>query len=495
MQASESSDCESSEPAVRGNAEEDVRAQDRPIIGSDIESVDTAPRAVDAVDPSQNGQHRRFRLRESAIASEQPTVHRDARAVPGFLQRNGTSCRVSLARSTIAARHPATEVVACERAIVVGSRERAADRSGSCLVGRASVMDEAIDFPDGTISPVDGWNSLRTVMRSWGVFHRADPDAMQWLRGHGFAAAQPGNHISPRAQEFLFGEACRNDARVAFEAFLVRLTLHMGRTMAVPEGATPADRPTVPSHARSNGSPSWEQVGSVDLSECLLRRVPMLKSCSCFLRGRLRRCWEFALREGCRVKVAGDVDAEVRAWKLFCFVPMMILCTPKSVGSVGRDELAKRIDDFECGRWVELFEAVSPFTPCVRHRTQCTEEEDMIRRGPAAQSWVERGQVSRARHELTGTPLVPQDRGNRRTVATPASTGTAQRVATHIHGVPARMSVEFGQEDIPRWSSWFRLVRLPASMTKRRCGRRCERHCHRNSFPSIRGKISRTSVQ
>ena len=189
----------------------------------------------------------------------------------------------------------------------------------------------------------------------------------------------------------------------------MRLTLHMGRTMAVPEGATPASRPTVSSRARSNGSPSWEQLDSVDLSECLLRRVPMLKSCPRFLRGRLRQCWGFALRERCSAKLAGDVNAEVRAWKLFCLVPMMILCKPRSAGSVGRDELAKRIEDFEGGRWVELLEAAVAFIPGVRHRTQCTEEEDMIRRGEAAQSRVERGQVSRARHELVGAPLAPKN--------------------------------------------------------------------------------------
>ena len=194
-------------------------------------------------------------------------------------------------------------------------------------------------------------------MRSWGVFHRAD--LTQWLRGHGFAAVQPGNHISAHAEEFLFEEACRNDARVAlFEAVFVRLTLHMGRTMAVPEGATPASRPTVSSHARSNGSPSWEQLDSVDLSECLLRRVPMLNSCLRFLRGRLQQCWGFALLERCRAKLA-DVNAEVRAGKLFCLMPMMILCKPKSVGSVGRDErsgskISRVADGLSCWRQLLL---------------------------------------------------------------------------------------------------------------------------------------------
>ena len=78
-----STDRERPEHRVGGNVEEDVCAQ--PIIGSDIESVDTAPLAGDVGDPPQNGQqHRRLRLRWSAFASEQPTMHRDVRAVQGF---------------------------------------------------------------------------------------------------------------------------------------------------------------------------------------------------------------------------------------------------------------------------------------------------------------------------------------------------------------------------------------------------------------------------
>ena len=34
--------------------------------------------------------------------------------------------------------------------------------------------------------------------------------------------------------------------------------------------------------------------------------------------------------------------------------------------------------------------------------------DEKVRRGLAAQSRVQRGQVSRARHELTGTPLAPK---------------------------------------------------------------------------------------
>ena len=38
-----------------------------------------------------------------------------------------------------------------------------------------------------------------------------------------------------------------------------------------------------------------------------------------------------------------------------------------------------------------------------------TEQDDHVRRGAAAQGRVARGQVSRARHELTGAPLAPKN--------------------------------------------------------------------------------------
>ena len=78
-------------------------------------------------------------------------------------------------------------------------------------------------------------------------------------------------HLSPRSRLFVLGSMQERCTR--FEAVFMRLTLHMGRTMAVPEGATPANQ--APRFlARSNGSPCWEQSGFVDLSECLLRLVP-----------------------------------------------------------------------------------------------------------------------------------------------------------------------------------------------------------------------------
>ena len=51
--------------------------------------------------------------------------------------------------------------------------------------------------------------------------------------------------------------------------------------------------------------------------------------------------------------MASDWVAEERAWKLFRLVPVMLF---RHTGSVGRDELAKRADDFGRGKWTELIE-------------------------------------------------------------------------------------------------------------------------------------------
>ena len=150
----------------------------------------------------------------------------------------------------------------------------------------------------------------------------------------------------------------------------------------------------------------WAQLeDSVNLTEFMLLRVPLLKSCPHFVRRQMRQCWEAALRERTRAKLAGDQSAESRAWKLFCLVPIMLLHWPRSSGSVRRDELAKQVTDFEIGRWMELLEAASRFNPSSHSRHERTEEEEQMRRAQAAQSPIQRGQVSRARQELTGAAL------------------------------------------------------------------------------------------
>ena len=98
---------------------------------------------------------------------------------------------------------------------------------------------------------------------------------------------------------------------------------------------------------------TWEQLDQVDLEEILLTRVPMLKSCPYFLRGRLRKCFAVTLRERYWAKMVCNRVADDRACKAFALVPMMLL-QAKGGGSVRRDELALRTDKFSRGEWGAL---------------------------------------------------------------------------------------------------------------------------------------------
>ena len=136
----------------------------------------------------------------------------------------------------------------------------------------------------------------------------------------------------------------------------------------------------------------WEQLDEVNLEEWFLKRVPTLKKCPHFMRGRLRHCFAVALRERYRAKGAQDSRAEERAWKLFGLVPVMLLHRPRGTGSVGKDELVSRADDFVRGRWTNLLENIHDTSRQPRPATCETPEHE--RRGRAVLGRVRQGQVS-----------------------------------------------------------------------------------------------------
>ena len=111
----------------------------------------------------------------------------------------------------------------------------------------------------------------------------------------------------------------------------------------------------------------------------------------------------FALRERLRAKRDGDANGERRAWKLFALLPLMLLHRPKGVGSLGRDELARRVDAFTQGRWKQLIDSDAQQEHA--HSSTVSNEGEAERRGRAAQSKIRKGQVSRARQVLTRAAL------------------------------------------------------------------------------------------
>ena len=190
--------------------------------------------------------------------------------------------------------------------------------------------------------------------------------------------------------------------------------MYVSRQLAIPPTIRESPRPRVVQRRTSPSSfpdGSWEQMDDLDLSDLFLMRIPMLRSCPHFLRARLRQSFGAALEERHRAKVAGDEQAESRAWKLFGLIPLMLLHRPRGTGSLGRDELARRAELFAEGRWVELIErARQCATPIFGTKPELDEGQEQQRRGNAAQRRIQQGQVSRARHELTGATLAPRTR-------------------------------------------------------------------------------------
>ena len=207
--------------------------------GSDTESI----KANGPTRQVRRDTRRRLRLRWSSFATEHASLHREASVADAFVrarQAGVVPWGGRLPRVLQQKRWSPLNVP------LIWSAAGAEDTTTvlEWLAGCAETMDEEVDFYEGRVNPADavrvGWTALRAALRSWGV--SCQDDLTQWLRDQRFAGAQPGNHIPARAQEFLFSEACRFDARVALlEAFFVRLTLHMGRQMAVPHGAIPVN--------------------------------------------------------------------------------------------------------------------------------------------------------------------------------------------------------------------------------------------------------------
>ena len=110
----------------------------------------------------------------------------------------------------------------------------------------------------------------------------------------------------------------------------------------------------------------------------------MLKGCPHFMRGRLRECFATALRERHRGALIGDSVVQVRAWKLFALIPTMLFQRPHGTGSIGRAELAQRIERFFQGRWLSLLSQTSDCRRSAPTHRATTVEEEQEKRGRGA---------------------------------------------------------------------------------------------------------------
>ena len=292
------------------------------------------------------------------------------------------------------------------------------------LRSAAQTFDEPLNTDGGDINgdaaTRAGCTALRAAMRRWGV--ESAKRLARWLAEEGFPRTRAGAHISARAQEHVMMQAVRVDARAALlESVCVAVTLAFGRRAPnAPVGADGAGTATPLSRAARRReraaryrpraaavpaeppSDAWSWLEDVDVRGLFLLRVPMLKSCPAFLRGRLRQAFRVALVERQRAQREGDEANRARAWKLFGLVPMMLLWRPLGAGSVGREDLERRANALSRGQWVELLQAArdnATRRPKARRRQG---NDDGAQRGHTAHANVKVGDVSRARQCLAG---------------------------------------------------------------------------------------------
>ena len=171
------------------------------------------------------------------------------------------------------------------------------------------------------------------------------------------------------------------------------------------------DRPdaTTSSSQRGDQGATWEFLDQMDLGDVFLQRILVLKQCPRFLRGRLRFCFFRVFCENAIVRSwQGILWRRVGLGSFSVWCPSCS-CTDLDIQEAWvEDELCHRADEFVKGKWADLLNDAQDHA--VRQpRRSPHGHDDKARRGAAGQSRVQRGQVSRGRHELTMAPWAPRN--------------------------------------------------------------------------------------
>jgi hypothetical protein len=199
----------------------------------------------------------------------------------------------------------------------------------------------------------EGFQALRGALRSLGA--DGEESLVTFVRERR-RRARMGRPLGAHATRAVVDEAHGCDDRVSILETVAReLVLTFGRRAPPPPRQTKAPRRSarqrVPAEPPED---SWPQLDSVSLGEFSQLRIPTLRSCPAFVRGRCRFALIQALDRGRRARAQEHDEDELRAWKLFALLPAMLLHRPRDTGTLGRLVLEKRFDDLARGDWSEL---------------------------------------------------------------------------------------------------------------------------------------------
>ena len=152
---------------------------------------------------------------------------------------------------------------------------------------------------------------------------------------------------------------------------------------------------------------AFASLDHVDLQVKFRSRCCIMGSPLTFLRGSCRSTMRLALSE---CQHAGmDEDRQCRAWKLFLFLPRMLLFRNARGGLLAKGQLQERFHQFSQGRWIELLSA--------SRDSSSRAAQFQSRRTQLDEAMVHLGELSAGRHALESAPLGPgndQTRGSHR---------------------------------------------------------------------------------
>ena len=140
-----------------------------------------------------------------------------------------------------------------------------------------------------------------------------------------------------------------------------------------------------------------------------------------------------------------DTTKVSRGWKLFIFLPRLLLHKPARGGKVPKKMLLERFTQFAEGRWLNLLrESVEVSTEAaqLRHRRRRT-GNTVERRVARAETLISLGEISAARFALEGSPIAP---GSDETLS--ALTNESRRLPEpRVCKVVQLVETDFGQSD------------------------------------------------
>ena len=117
-------------------------------------------------------------------------------------------------------------------------------------------------------------------------------------------------------------------------------TLYVHIVMEVCRGETTEEEAPEPDfRTQDREQTGWEDLDEVCLRRVFERRFRVLHGCPVFLKERFRHAVRVALEKRQSAVVVGDTTGEVRVWKLFLLLPVMLLRCPVGDRRVGKEEL------------------------------------------------------------------------------------------------------------------------------------------------------------